>query len=111
MFLHKDLASGRWQKLSLIEQLGNIGSEVGRAQQWFNKDEKLYNDAVERTLELFDLTLADSRWKGRLKEIARSRAVFCDTITGGKEYKSSFKDLEKYFFHFAFLSQQKKCLQ
>lgn len=108
MFLHKNLASGEWQKLSLVEQLGNIGSEVGRVQQWFDKDEKIYNSAVERALELFDLTLADSRWKGRLREIARSREVFCDAITGGKEYKSSLKDLEKYFFHFAFLSQSKK---
>lgn len=108
MFSHKKLASGRWQKLSLVEQLGNIGSEVGRAQQWRNKDEKLYNGAIKRALELFDLTLADPRWKGRLFEIARSREVFCDAITGGKEYKTSFKDLEKYFFYFAFLSRRKK---
>jgi len=108
MSLHKRLAIGAWQKLSLAEQLGNIGSEVGRAQRWANKDEKLYNSAVKRAFELFDLTLADSRWKGRLFEIARSREVFCDAITGGKEYKSSLKDLEKYFFYFAFLSQCKK---
>ena len=108
MSLHKNLAMGKWQKLSLAEQLGNIGSEVGRAKQWLNRDEKLYNNTIERTLELFDLTLADHRWRGRLQEIARSREVFCDAITGGKEYKSSLKDLEKYFFHFALLSQYKK---
>ena len=108
MSLHKNLAMGKWQKLSLAEQLGNIGSEVGRVKQWFNRDEKFYNSAVERALELFDLTLADQRWKGRLQEIARSREVFCDAITGGKEYKSSLKELEKYFFYFAFLSQRIK---
>ncbi|MCK4473654.1 hypothetical protein KAU40_00055 [Candidatus Parcubacteria bacterium] len=104
--IHKELAEGRWFQLSLCEQLGNIGSEVGRAQRWFNKDEKLYQGAVERTLELFDLTLADSRWKGRLREIGRLREVFCDAITGGKEYKSTLKGIERYLFPFAFLSRR-----
>ena len=103
--LHPSLCSGRWLQLSLAEQLGNIGSEVGRAEKRFNKDQKLYEGAVERAFELFDLTLADSRWKGRLREIARAREVFCDALSGGHEYKSTLKDLEKYFFYFAFFSQ------
>lgn len=108
MFLtiHKDLATGGWQKLSLAQQLGNIGTEVSRARRWFGKDQKIYNGAVRRALELFDLTLADPRWRGRLREIARLREVFCDAITGGKEYKSTLKDLERYFFYFAFLSRR-----
>jgi len=100
-FLHQELASGKWQKLSLAEQLGNIGSEVSRAFQWQNKDEKLYGGATNRALELFDLTLEDPRWKGRLREIARAREVFCDAIFGGKEYGSNLKDLRKYFDTFA----------
>lgn len=103
---HQNLASGRWQTLSLVEQLGNIGSEVSRARRWFNKDQKLYEGAVLRALELFDLTMADPRWIGRLREIARAREVFCDAITGGKEYKSSLKDLERYFFYFAFAARR-----
>jgi len=103
---HQNLASGKWQKLSLVEQLGNIGSEVGRARRWFGKDQKFYEGAVQRALELFDLTLADQRWKGRLREIARLREVFCDAITGGKEYRSTLKDLERDLFYFAFLSRR-----
>ena len=104
--LHKEMASGGWAKLSLPEQLANIYSEVGRACKWQGKDEKLYQGAVERALELFDLTLMDSRWKGRLREIARAREVFCDAITGGKEYKSALKDIERYLFPFAFFSRR-----
>lgn len=104
-FLHKELASGKWRELSLSEQLANIGSEVNRASKWQGKDENIFWSAVERALELFDLTLQDPRWKGRLREIARAREVFCDAVTGGREYKSTLKDLEKYFFHFAFLSR------
>ena len=95
--IHKGLASGGWRKFSLIEQMANIGSEVGRARKWFGKDKKLYDGAVDRALDLFDLTLEDPRWKGRLREVGRAREVFCDAITGGKEYKSSLEDLEQYF--------------
>lgn len=103
--IHKELASGRWFQLSLSEQLANIGSEVNRAGKWQGKDENIFWGAVERALELFDLTLEDQRWRGRLREIARVREVFCDAITGGREYKSTLKDLEQYFFYFIFLSR------
>ena len=104
-FKHKELAAGRWFELSLKEQMGNIGSEVSRAGRWQNKDEKLFWGAVERALELFDLTLADPRWKGRRREIARAREVFCDAVYGGKEYKSSFQNLQPYFDQFAFAAR------
>ncbi len=107
-FLHKDLAAGRWRKLSLMEQLGNIGSEVGRARIYYDKgDNKRLQKAVDRALELFDLTLADSRWRGRLLEIGRARDVFCDAILGGKEYNSNLSDLERYLTYFAIAARLK----
>lgn len=101
-FTHKNLAMGRWQELSLSEQLGNIGSEVGRARKWKGKNERIFEGAWHRALELFDLTLSDPRWMGRLREIARAREVFCDAVFGGGEYSSSLEDMEKYFYPFAF---------
>lgn len=107
--IHKNLASGKWGTLSLIEQMGNIGSEVSRAGRWQGKDEKLFQGASERALELFDLTLEDPRWHGgRLREIARSREVFCDAISGGKEYNSSLESLNRYFLNFAFAASLNK---
>jgi len=99
-FIHKELAAGRWFELSLIEQLANIGSDVSRARKWQGKDDKIFWNAVERALELFDLTLEDTRWRGRLREIARARELFCDAIYGGKEYKTTLEDLERYFFYY-----------
>lgn len=106
-FYHKELAKSRWFQFSLAEQLANIGSEVSRARKWQGKDEDTFWGAVDRALELFDLTLADSRWRGRLREIARVREVFCDALFGGKNYQSSLEDLERYFLLFAFLVRRR----
>ena len=105
---HKNLATGGWQKLSLVEQLGNIGSEISRALTWRDKNQKSYENAIDRALELLDLTIADSRWRSRLKEIVRTRELLADAIFGGKGYKTTFEDLNRYFFHFAFAARVSK---
>jgi len=99
-FQHQSLAEGRWFSFSLAEQLGNIGSEVNRAIR-ARGDVKRFDGAVTRALELFDLTLSDPRWRKRLKEIARSREVFCDATYGGLEYNTTLEDLNNYFLYFA----------
>ena len=80
---HKDLAAGRWTQLSLFEQLGNVGSEVGRALNWRNKQrpEKSYQSFV-RALELIDLTLACKHPLHRLREVGRAREVLADFFAG-----------------------------
>ena len=106
-FLHKDLGGGRWFEFSLAEQLGNIGGEVHRALRSQGTDEKLFTGAVDRALELFDLTLQDPRWRGgRVREIARAREVFCDAVLGGAEYQSSLEDLNRYFLQFALVARR-----
>lgn len=97
----------RWFSLTLAEQLGHIGSEVGRAAKWQNRDEKSFWGAVTRAMELFDLTQMDKRWKNRRVEIDRAREVFADAILGGKEYNSFLPDLERYFMQFALLARSR----
>ena len=106
-FIHKELAAGRWFELSLTEQMGNIGSEVYRVARSQGKDEKKFWSAVWKTLDLFDLTLSDSRWLGRLREIARTREVFCDAVYGGELYGSTLPGLQKYFDQFAFAARNR----
>lgn len=98
---HRELADGGWQKLSFYEQMGNIGSEISRALNWRDKDANLYNGAIDRAFELLDLTIADFRWRSQLKEIVRTRELLADAMFGGKEYQTTFEDLNRYFFHFA----------
>jgi acyl-CoA hydrolase len=62
--------------------------------------------AFERALELIDLTLADPRWRGRLKEIARAREVLCDAADGGRDYGATLEDLDRYFLDFAVLARR-----
>ena len=97
----------RWQTLSLAEQFGNIGSEVGRAAKWQGKDENSFWGAVTRAMELLDLTQSDKRWNRRRFEINRAKETFADAVLGGKEYQSNLKDLEKYFMLFALAAQVK----
>ena len=104
--LHKSLAKGKWFELPLAEQMGNIGSEVSRASRWRGKDENLFQAAVDRALELFDLTMNDPRWKGRLREIARAREMFCDAVCEGASYGSALDGLQEYFDEFALAARR-----
>jgi hypothetical protein len=65
------------------------------------RDERRVIGAFERALELLDLTLADPRWRDRLREIARARELLCDAATGGAEYGTTLEDLDRYFLAFA----------
>lgn len=88
--------------MTLAEQLANIGAEVGRAARARAQgNEQRLGPALDRALELFDLTLADERWRHRLKEIARSREVVCDFLVGDNVYGSTAESLDAYFLPFA----------
>lgn len=99
--LHQDLATGRWQKLTLVEQMANIGSEVSRTINWKGKDKKEAKQAFLRALELIILTMKDSKNKGRLKEIARVKELLVGWYLGDWEYKSSDESWQNYFLQFA----------
>jgi len=104
MSLHEDLASGRWWQLSLHEQMGNVGSEVGRAIRWRSRNAEIAYGAVERALDLMDLTLDDPRHRQSLpslRELARTREVLVDFLVGSNEYGSTADSLQRYFDAFA----------
>jgi len=105
-YQHPELAAGRWSRLSLAEQLGNVGTEVGRMRRWRDQDERLAAGALDRALELLDLTLADLRWHGRLREIARARELLCDAALGGREHGATLEELDRYFLEFALAARR-----
>lgn len=109
--IHKGLAAGRWFELTYAEQMGNIGSEVHRSINWFLKKDDRFQNAFERALELFDLSMEDKRWIGRYKEICRSREVFCSLLVEPEKYdniESELQSLDRYFTQFAILARKNR---
>jgi len=101
---HGELAAGRWFELTILEQLGNVGSEISRARRWMTRNPAAMEAAVFRALELLDLTLADPRHRQsscRLREIARARKVVADFFLGDNQYGWSGEALQRYFDAFA----------
>jgi hypothetical protein len=105
---HGQQASGKWRALSLAEQLGNVGSEVGRALRWEKKSPRFFEGAMIRALDLLDLTIKDPRWRGRLKELLRAREFLCGAWLGQVQYGVHLCDLDKYFFRFALLARKRR---
>lgn len=98
---HRGLAAGSWRQHSLVDQLANVGSEVGRMRRWREQNPELCERAFFRALELLDLTIEDARWQGRRKELSRARTFLCDAMFGGREYGCSLEEIDRYFLAFA----------
>lgn len=106
--LHQSLAAGRWFDLPLVAQLGNIGSEVGRALAREKKNDLAQKEkALKRALELMDLTIVDRRWQSRLKELTCIREVLVDYFYGDNLYQSTPENLEKYFYFFSYAARNR----
>ena len=105
-YQHKQLASGRWEELSFIEQMANVGSEVARAISWKKKNKPDYSRrAFERALELMDFTMGDRKNRNRLREIARVREALADYFAFENIYQSSDEKWKSYFIAFNFAAR------
>jgi hypothetical protein len=100
--VHRGLAEGRWHTLNLDEQLGNIGSEVGRALRAHAKgNEARMRAALLRALELIDLTVVDPRFTAERPEVLRARDLLCDLLVGENHHRSTPESIDGYFLTFA----------
>lgn len=88
----------KWAKLSLFEQMGNIGSEVGRSMSALQRGDKvaLYG-AYRRGLDLIDATVDAWNSEHRKRELLRARELFTDAI----ESQKIDSQLDNYFMQFA----------
>ena len=100
-YQHKGLAAGAWRRLSFIEQMANIASEVERALNWRAKNNAVYcQQAFERSLELIDLTIEGAKGFSRLKELTRMREAIVDYFFGQNQFRSTEALWRKYFSPF-----------
>ena len=115
---HKCLEDGRWAEMSFMNQMANIGSEVGRASKWKKRGKtEMANNAFERALELIDITIkfgrsnateSEGSRKSMLRELCRLRECFCAEFLS--EDLNAIDLTEKYFMHFA-LAQRIKSVK
>lgn len=90
----------KWSDMTLFEQMGNIGSEVGRALSAKKRgDKSAMTGAFYRGLDLIDYTaeLWAKDKSPKLKELLRARELFASSIVTDKEEPG----LENYFFQYA----------
>lgn len=90
----------KWAALTLFEQMGNIGSEVGRALAAKRRhDDISMLGAFYRGLDLFDATseIWAQKKSPRTKEILRARELFAQSIVTDEQDST----LENYFMQFA----------
>jgi len=91
----------RWVHFTLVEQMANIGAEVGRAIKWREKRNiEMSMNAFYRCLELIDLTVKDKKNISSLKELLRVREAIVDFLIGENIYNSSNVIWDKYFLFF-----------
>lgn len=111
MIQHKKLASGAWDKMSLVEQLANVGSEVERTMSWKRKGNDEYSKyAFERALELLSLTKNSCEEKTKLKEITRTYELLVDFFQGENRFGSTNELWNKYFGQLTYLAAKMRSL-
>ena len=98
----------RWAQLSFNEQMGNIGSEVGRAIiAHRNGNIVRKNRAIDRAIDLFSATaevLIGTKYSYRLKEVLRARDEFL-RLFFDDTFDSDADKIERYFMYFAFAAR------
>ena len=100
--VHRELAAGRWFEMPLVEQMANVGSEIERTIAWRGRNQRNSAAAFDRALELLDLTIADPRHRGRLRELARVREALADHFAFENRYGSTDESWHRYFHAFAY---------
>lgn len=96
----------KWHQYSLYEQLGNILAEISRANNRKKVGEaESEKKALERALELIDLTLIDKKHTCSLKEIKILRDVVADKCAAGNNFDVNFEEIQNYLLPFAILAR------
>ena len=100
----------RWAQLSIYKQLGNIGSEVGRAiQARRTGHEDRVEPAIIRALDLFSATTDQlvKEKSHRLREVLYARNEFLRLFYDGT-FEQDAEAIERYFYYFALAAQKQR---
>lgn len=101
----------RWSKLSIFEQMGNIGSEVGRSITAKRRgDDEAFDGALDRALDLFNATaeVLVEQHSPRVREVLRARDQYLQLFYGDTDSFDDAPALEKYFMQFAIAARSQR---
>jgi hypothetical protein len=93
-----DQAVKTWNERSTVEQLANIGAEIGRAINWKKKNKKYARMAFFRALDLLQQTKSDPKNRSKLSELCRLYELLVDWWLGNPVYQSDDQSWERYFY-------------
>lgn len=97
----------RWAELSIFEQMGNIGAEVGRAVNATRagKDRRAHA-AIDRAVDLLDATVEVlvAQRSPRVKEVLRAREEFLRLFFDGT-FEEDADNIVRYFNLFALVAR------
>lgn len=109
--LHRGATQESWNRMSLVIQMANIGSEVERTIRGkYKGDADECRFALFRALDLIDLTRQDSKNRRQLKELCRMRELLCDTYFGDNVWNQTDEQWQKYFMYFAWCAAYERSL-
>lgn len=97
----------RWAQLSIFEQMGNIGAEVGRAVNATRAGkDKRAQGAIDRAVDLLDATVEVLVAQGspRVKEVLRAREEFLRLFFDGT-FEEDADNIVRYFDLFAIVAR------
>lgn len=96
--LHQGMTQSKWNQLSLMGQMANVGAEVGRYYNWKGKGKKQKAKAcLFRAVELLDLTKSDPKNRTGMKELGRVKELWLDLEWGENIYSQKEEDWLRYF--------------
>lgn len=100
-YLHPDFSKEKWFAKPLVEQMANVGAEIGRAVSWQHKDAKTSQEFFLCGVALLDVTIDDKKnQNSALKELCRLKEVLGDYFMGSNEYGSTPENWDSYFYFF-----------
>jgi len=106
--MDKNIPAKKWDKLSFVQQMANIGSEAERAMSWKKQERQQYFwNSLCRTLDLINLTIGDEKNINQLRELTRIKELWLDLVVGKNEYRQSDETWKKYFHPFYIKARKK----
>lgn len=87
-----------WFKLSIGDQISNIGSEVLRADRWKKRgNEKNMRSFYNAAIDFLRLSIRDPKNKNRVGELNLLIDELADYMIGDNRWGTTTQQLEKYY--------------